>query len=376
MASHFTSNLRILALIFSLCYAAVPMIGLAVSYLICRPRRELFIWPALAIGLGTLPGIFAFNYEAIIVASLFWPVLLAVLIGVNSGVEFVLVVLLAVAALISHPTATAFFAIGAGIGYLSARRSPRKLPRYTSAFALGILALIRLVMPIEGYERGQLAIATLRDNFTLALNGWPLAVVVLTFVAAILCLIEGTRRNSLTFTTDLALLATIIVAGLMLVPWSSNPHLWWRESKYRTWMVPIHGALMVTCALDAWREADREFLWRQRQPALIAIGAVFLIVLSIQSARWDQLTRRLQNAMRGGCIPAESLSWIEHTPLDHWSLSAYAIDLQGRTPRSLVLNRIYCDQFAANGKVRLSFFSIENGHWFDFSQVLAAAPNR
>jgi hypothetical protein len=76
----------------------------------------------------------------------------------------------------------------------------------------------------------------------------------------------------------------------------------------------------------------------------------------------------------GGCIPAESLTWIEHTPFDHWALSAYAIDLQGRTPRALVLNSLYCDQFAADGKVRLSFFSIENG-WFDFSKVRDAALN-
>ncbi len=375
MVSHLTANLRILALIFSLCYASVPMIGLGVSYLICRHRRELFIWPALAIGLGTLPGIFAFNAEAIMIASLFWPIGLAALIGVSSGVEFALVALLAIAALISHPTAGAYFAMAASIGYVSAKRSAAKLVSYLGPLALGLLALVRLFMPINDYERGQLAMATLRDNFTLALNGWPLAVVVLTFVAAILCLVEGTRRNS-NLTADLALLATIILAGLMLVPWSSNPHLWWRESKYRTWMIPIHGALMVACALDAWREADRGFLWRQRQPALIAIGAVFLIVLSIQSARWNQLTHRLQDAMRGGgCIPAESLTWIEHTPFDHWSLSAYAIDLQGRTPRSLVLDSIYCDQFAANGKVRLSFFSIENGHWFDFTHIRDGAVN-
>ncbi|HLI81870.1 MAG TPA: hypothetical protein VKV03_17905, partial [Candidatus Binataceae bacterium] len=264
--------------------------------------------------------------------------------------------------------------LAAGIGFVSAKRSPRKLLNYAGAFALGLLALIRLAMPIENYERGQVALATLRENFSLALSGWPLTAVVLTFVAAILCLIEGSRRNSLNVTTDLALLGTIIVAGLMLVPWSSNPHLWWRESKYRTWMIPIHGALMAACALDAWRETDREFLWRQRQPALIAIGAVFLVVLSIQSMRWDQLTHRLLDAMRGGgCIPAESLTWIDHTPFDHWSLSAYAIDLQGRTPRALILNGIYCDQFAANGKVRLSYFSIEDGHWFDFTQVRAAA---
>src|ERR1700732_2093777 len=48
--SHFSSNLTILRMLFCICFAAVPGVGLALSWLVCRTRRPaLFIWPALSI---------------------------------------------------------------------------------------------------------------------------------------------------------------------------------------------------------------------------------------------------------------------------------------------------------------------------------------
>src|SRR5271166_4240023 len=87
-ALRYTTNFPLLTLIFSLSYASVPMIGLAASYLVCRKRPELFIWAAMGIGLTALPGTLCFNAEGIMSAELFWPVLLASLIGVGV-VEFV-----------------------------------------------------------------------------------------------------------------------------------------------------------------------------------------------------------------------------------------------------------------------------------------------
>ncbi|HVN27165.1 MAG TPA: hypothetical protein VMT64_01690, partial [Candidatus Binataceae bacterium] len=82
LAMRFTLNFPILILIFSLSYASPAIIGVALSWLVCRKRPELFIWPAIGIGIVTLPGILNFNSEATMTAPLFWPVLLAALIGV------------------------------------------------------------------------------------------------------------------------------------------------------------------------------------------------------------------------------------------------------------------------------------------------------
>ena len=167
----------------------------------------------------------------------------------------------------------------------------------------------------------------------------------------------------------------MLAAGLLLVPWAINPHSWWKALDYRNWMVPISVIVMGACALDAWRKADRASLWRERQPTLIAIGTVFLLVLTLQGLTWNRLTNRLLEAMRsGGCIQRESLAWTNQTPFDHWSTADYAIVLQGRTPHCLVLDGEACNEYLANGTVRILSFSRKGASgWFDLDQVRSGA---
>ena len=374
-ASRFTSNLKILDLIFSLSYASVPMIGLWVSYLICRKRPSLFIWPALGICIVALPGILLFTSEGMMNVSLSWPLILATLVGVGVG-EFVLVAMLAMAILVSHPSSAFFFGLGTVTALVSAKMSPFSRVRYAGAFALGLLCLGRLITPITEYERRQLAFSTLRTSYKMAVRGFPLALLALTLLAAILCLMQSRerkarRRPASDFAADFALFGAIVSAGLVLVPWSIDPHAWWKALDYRAWFPLASGVLMGASALDSWREADRASLRRQRQPALIAIGAVFLIVLSLQSLTWFRLTDRLLDAMRGGgCISRAGLAWTEQTPFDHWSTAAYSIILQERTPHSMVLDGDACDEYAADGTVHiLSIHRRRGSGWFDLDQV-------
>jgi hypothetical protein len=375
-ASRFTSNLKILDLIFSLSYASVPMIGLAMSYLICRKRQSLFIWPALGICVVALPGIFLFTSEAMMNVSLSWPLILATLVGVGVG-EFALVAMLAMAILVSHPNSAFFFGLGTVTAFVSAKMSPFNRFRYVGALALGLLCLGRLITPITEYERRQLAFSTLRTSFRMAVRGFPLALLALTLLAAILCLMQSRHRKPQSSAADFALLGAVIAAGLILVPWSIDPHAWWKALDYRAWFPLASGVLMGACALDSWRKADQVSLWQQRQAALIAIGGVFLIVLSLQSLTWFRLTNRLLDAMRGGgCISRARLAWTDQTPVDHWSTAAYSIVLQGRTPHSMVLDGDACDEYAADGTVHiLSLHRRRGGGWFDLDQVRTDAQS-
>jgi hypothetical protein len=370
LVSHFTSNLKILALIFSLSYASVPMFGLAISYLICRQRRSLFIWPALGICLAALPGVFCFSSEALMNASLFWPLLLATVIGVGVG-EFVLVALLALTMLVTHPNATVFFGLGTVTALISAKMAPFNRIRYAGALTLGLLCLGRLLMPVTEYERRQLAFSTLRSSFRMAVQGWPLALLALTLLAVIFCLRQSQHHKPKSFASDFALLGAVISAGLVLVPWSINPHSWWKGLDYRSWIPLVSSVVMGASAIDGWRKVDQAYLWRERQAALIAIAAVFLIILSVQSLIWFHLTNQLLGAIRGGgCISRTSLTWTAQTPFDHWSTAPYSIVLQGRIPHSLVLDGAGCDEYAANATVHILWLARRRGDgWFDFDQV-------
>src|ERR1700686_3288738 len=55
LAYHFTHNTQVLALVFGLGYAVIPLLSLALSWLIVRRTAPaLFVWAALGFGFGTL----------------------------------------------------------------------------------------------------------------------------------------------------------------------------------------------------------------------------------------------------------------------------------------------------------------------------------
>ena len=158
------------------------------------------------------------------------------------------------------------------------------------------------------------------------------------------------------------------------VVWASDPASWAYELNYRFWVVPISMVVMLVCAFDAWRtRTDRTMMLQQRQPVVIAVGAVFLIVLSIQSLVWNQLTNRLLAETKdGGCIPHVNLGWTYQTPFEHWSLASYMIVLQGQTPRTLILDRNGCNAYDLDGTVHIIWLTRHSGEgWFDLDKVPA-----
>jgi hypothetical protein len=370
VAMHLTWNLKILTLIFSLSYASVPMIGLTSSWLVCRKRPALFVWPAIGIGLVSLPGVFCFNSEATMTAALFWPVLLASLVGV-SLIEFLLAALLAMSMLIVHPDAVSVLGLGALTAFVSAIIPPFKPMRLAGAVALAMLTVGRLLIPLTPYEHRQVAVFSLSKALVWGLEGWPLASLICTFLAAALLLRRGLSRKPPTAVSEATPIVAIVAAELMLLPWAIQPSAWANEMEYRFWVAPLSLVIMGACALDAWATTMGESTWHQRQRALIAVGAVFLVVLSLQSFIWYRLTNRLiSDLAREGCTPMTSLPWIRATPLNHWSTASYAIILQSRTPHTLLLDGDGCREYAADKVVNIIWLRRHDGDgWFDLGQV-------
>jgi hypothetical protein len=234
------------------------------------------------------------------------------------------------------------------------------------------------MMPLTRYERRQLLPKSFQNillrSFSNSVQGWQLIALGLTFVAALLCLAQGRSRKPASRIANYGPLAAVIAAGLMLVVWASDPASWAYELNYRFWVVPISMVVMLVCAFDAWRtRTDRTMMLQQRQPVVIAVGAVFLIVLSIQSFVWNQLTNRLLAETKdGGCIPHVNLGWTYQTPFEHWSLASYMIVLQGQTPRTLILDRNGCNAYDLDGTVHIIWLTRHSGEgWFDLDKVPA-----
>jgi hypothetical protein len=222
-----------------------------------------------------------------------------------------------------------------------------------------------------------LAWSSLHWSFVQLIEGWPLAMLAFSFLAALRCLLRRTLRRSASPSAatappiDYLLIAAVSIAGLCLVPWSLNARLWWKALNYKFWLTGFVLILMSACVLDAWLPADPDFQWRMRQPVLPAIGAAFLVVLTLQSAVWMGMARRLLSELGAApnqCLQRESIRWTRHTALDHWATDAYAIVLQGQAPRALVLTGDGCELLAATHTLHILNDSRQAG-WFDLSDI-------
>jgi hypothetical protein len=380
-ASHFTDDLAPLRIIFSLCYVVVPALGLATSWLICRDRRpSLFVWPALSCCIAMLPGQAAFSSEAIMTPWLMWPVLLAALIGARRSYLPILAILI-MAAFLAHPIAGAFLAFSALAAAIAGLRSiEARRERLLSAIVLALLALARVLMPLSEYESERLSTSLLMSAFQTAVMGLPLIVLILSVLVAIFLLISAStlpasRVHSISSYIALALTAT---AGACLIIWAIPTSRWAWALAFRFWAAPITLTFMAAASIEALFLAppaaeDETTLQRGRMLIIPIIGGVFLAVLTIQSLSWNGLTRRLQQTLNqapSGCIPRYVLFWARRTPLDHWGAAPYAIDVQTRKPRTMVMDANSCREFAATGEVRLSKLSARaQGGWFELDGI-------
>ncbi len=379
-AAHLTQNVHVLRLIFCAAYASVPALGLAISWLLCRSRRPaLFIWPAMSICIATLPGQFNFISECITSVTLMWPALLAILLA-GPALAFPLVATASIGAAVSHPCTVIPLAFAMLVAIASAIVRPQV--RKTSlwfAFGAGVLLLLRTVARLDKYESRMLSLDTVVRTLREAVFGWPLVAVGFTAVAALVCLRSAGSSNR----TYLAV--PLFLAGVALVVWAINPADSMNCWEYKYWVPPVSLIFMAGASFEELRPRALA----QTKPAaahlsaLPVIGAVFLVVLSIQSLQWRRMSRRLTCDLEDsdlGCVSRTSVAWIRNTPMDRWAVTVYAADLQGRRPRTLLLaNDRACKTFALTGDATFAYeptFSIVRRRgegWFDFEDARSRA---
>jgi hypothetical protein len=240
---------------------------------------------------------------------------------------------------------------------------------------LGVLLLARILAPLDSYESGALSFHTIVMSLNDSVIGWPLVAIAFTMVAALSCLLfNGSRPR-------LYLIAPLVLASVALVAWAIRPASWANCLDYRYWVTPVSLPLMIgATAEELWlRKSTEPRLQEIRRHAVSLIGTIFFLVLSIQSFQWGLTSRRLANELMSsdhGCVSRRTITSVQSTALDFWSLGVYAVELQSRTPRTLVLaHKFACRMFALNGDAIL----VDNGNfsyvrhrgqgWFDFEDA-------
>ena len=251
-AEHLTQNIRVLQFIFSAAYVSVPGLSLGLCWLICRSRRpSLFIWPAMSICIGTLPGQFCFISEAVHGCDL--DVAGAVhgsgrstrdgfpLGGDNDtrGDR--------IASCRSYPA----YVHDADRNFVCRYRPEIRKTSVWFAIAAAVLLLARILAPLNKYESRILKLDTFVFSLHNSVLGWPLVAMCFAFVAALICLgVPGSPHRRF-------LVTPLVIAGVALIAWSINPADWMTGPDYRYWVAPVSLVFMSGAAFEVLRPAYR-----------------------------------------------------------------------------------------------------------------------
>ncbi len=250
------------------------------------------------------------------VPTLLWPALLTPLIGTPAAV-LPLVAIASVIATASHPIAAPILALAVLVTVVSAITRPQ-MRRASLCFALflGLLLIARVAAPLHECERRTYTVQIAVNSFRNAVLGLPLVAIAFTMIAALICLFPARRSAG-------AYLMPLILAGAALVAWAIQPANWAICLDYRYWAPPVSLILMSGAAVEElWlRRSMESRLQEIRRYAMSLIGAIFLIVLSIQSVQWALMNQRLTSDLMDsdrGCVVSNSVAWLGDTPMDHW----------------------------------------------------------
>lgn len=396
LGSLVTSNTRVIGLLFTLPYVLVPLVALWLSWLVVRGTRPaLIVWPAIGIGLITLPGQAFFVSESVIAAQFVWPLVLALITGYrwNRWAFGALVALL----FLLHPMTSLVFGTAAAVGFVVGWRRPadRTWAR-RQAWVLLAMAVARQVVTSAGVDSEVPKRADIVAQWGRAVNGVPLAVVILASIGSAALLIGWRRRDhvvgarpvhaALVSWTGMLLL---VGAGGLMIGWGSSTRAWWQALDYRSFVLVFALPLVLWALLDgvlprgpAEPAAPSSGRSRGLVPPTAALvvgfsGVVFSAVLIGQSVGWRQLVTRLDHAVSRApqaCVLEATLPE-RHTALRHWATPAMALLEQGRTPAKVVVHEApACQRLVVKGSLsvpRTARLRKPVRHWFHFGPVQA-----
>jgi hypothetical protein len=410
--THFTTDFSVVRSVFGLSYILVPLLSLGASWLIVRKAApSLFIWPALAIGLGTLAGQFFLTGQGIQPAQLAWPILLATLLRLP-GRPFLIALVFAALIFALHPIGIAIFALCALVAaVLGLRYEADRMKMWSWAGGLVLLALVRFLLANgDGSENWQLSINAPTDLYHSALAGMPLVALLFTWSAApaIFLLRRDSPLGNRAFAQSLQFYEAeneeladigrgalglsvflrfygyigILVAGGILIAWASNSHSWSGEVDFNLWALVSSLPFALFAAAQGFQEevgspdTPPRGLSAYRLGAILLSGGVFLVVLCTQSFVFNNLTSNLRHAVSAdtsGCIPIRAMSAFDNTPFAHWSISSFALLQQSREPRTLVLDAGSCNAARTFGPIQLISWDSANvgAKWFNLAPARA-----
>ena len=361
IASTITTDHRVFYVTFGLCYISIIVIALAASWRIVRKEKpSLFLWAAFGILIAPLPGQVAFISEIIMLMQLAWPLYLGIMTRLQWR-HLPIYVLFGVLTFFSYPLSGAIFVIGAVLAFVVGwfRREQRR-SIWSMALLLtviAVIALVRFVTGINAYESEQLGLGLLLQRVVSSVLPGPIVILVAAGLVALLLVLPVHWQPSWLPTDRPRLVRRLMIAMVVSAAiWAAIPALWIDALSYRFFIIPVSVPFIVAALIDSLNNRDpnvESVRWQQRRPLIQMIGLAFALALSIQSLYWLGFTTVLRNTLlttERACLDTDSteIGWTQQTALNHWAIAPYALDIQGKTPRTLVMWDEGCTQYRYN----------------------------
>jgi hypothetical protein len=371
--SHHTTNVRALELVFGATYALVPVASLSASWLLLRAKYpRLIAWQFAWLCLGALPGQLFYVTESLIAVHVAWPLLFAVLTGVER--RAVLPFLLGIAFLFElHPAAgLLFFVVGGAAAATALKDVPARRRLAAAALLLFAAGGARTWVSLhDPYELSQASADISRILQSLRLPHVALASAAVAPLALLLAHLVRPGSSAAPFGIVGVLYACFAAA---LLPWALRAGAWQDELNYR-FVAPFAAAPFLSCAaVVALARPFAAATLTVRDGALSVLGtAIFALVLCVQCSVWLGMRRSLESVLSrsDACIPMNAVSVCRNTALRWWSTPSYALVIQGHAPRALLLPGNECRRRKLSRVVPVNPWyprSRDTG-WFDLTRT-------
>lgn len=362
-----TDSLPAVRFMFSLVVMAMPPLSIAACWWIVRKDAAwLIVWPALGVLLVDLPGQMHWIATSIRTNQLFWPILLAIFIGMPDRVV-PLVAILLISALFMHPQISVYLLAAVCAALFIAWQRPEHRQRLIGAATVFFFAAVyRYGLLSGGYEVEEATLSNQIGQWQRSVLWLPLiALIAVLAVSILLVLRQYGAFPKLTGRRNNLILASISVPGIIaILIWAADPSLWKTAIDYRgpsLWhsLIIMGIAFLDVVIQHRRRRTSDETTVRIRMSNVAA--AVFCLVIIVQSSGWHGELNKIRNAMAasdGGCISAESLPGFQDSPLNFWSLPAASIGIQSRSPDFVVLPERQCNEAIASGHIPMDLTNL------------------
>ena len=328
-----TGDVGAASVVFSAAYVAVPLVALVAAWRVVRQDRpELVAWAALGISLVALPGQAFFVSEGAIIAHLAWALILAAALG-RVGRHRGLVIVIAAVMAASHPFAGPTLAAIGVVAWVARRRGIGDDGRLVagSFLAVGIVLTVVFLALRSSYEVEASSLGELAAKFRASILDPAMIAPVTAWLIGIVTFVPMRPRIRIG-----AVIAMLALATAILVPWALDPAEWASALRYRAWFVALAVPLFALAVVDVLWPAR----WADRRVALVGAPVVMSLVLIGLAVSWTGLQTRLTASIAvaaPGCVTMADVSWVDGTPVDHWSITSLGLVLEGRDPAHLVL---------------------------------------